>query len=1494
MSRTTKTVSALIVILSMFFGYLPVKSEIEAVQAESTSDFDQMRSKWHEVLTGGAWNDPNDPDVRAIIEAQISVITNDEAIGHWDTMNKNAERTTLWEDLASTISSPQITSSYNRIMAMARVYGTIGSTYYKNASLREDIIGALEWMYANRYNELSASYDNWWDWELGIPLELNNIMTIMFDDLTEEQVERFSRPVLKYSPGIKYNDTGANRLWRVSVLGLSGVLNQNAALLLKARDGISDVLLYVNDGDGFYEDGSFIQHNKHPYNGGYGKALLGTIANIIYLLKDSAWEVTDPNIKNVYSWVTDSFEPLIYNGALMDMVRGREISREYAENHVVGHQTISAILMLSRSADSVNKLRFERMVKNWIVNDHYRNYISHASLNVIGQAKALLQNSDVQARDEYVLNKAFSSMERVVHHREEFAVGLSLSSNRTYKYEALNNENLKSWYTSDGMTYLYNGDLSQYSDGFWATVNPYRLPGTTVDTRERIAGNASNYTSKNQWAGGTVLDDVYGISGMELDAEGSDLKAKKSWFMFDDEIVALGAGISSNENRTIETIIENRKLSRTGSNILTVDGAVKMVNTGSQETMNDTLWAHLSGETAESDIGYFFPGSAKVEGLRELRTGAWSDINQSKGSSDLISNHFLNLWFDHGVNPNNAEYAYVLLPNKTAAQTGEYSESPDIQIVKNTEEVQAVRESDLGILGVNFWDPGRVEYIKSYQASSVIVQEEAGQLSVSVSDPTHAQDKVIIELSKAATNVISQDPTITILETAPIKFAVNTAGSMGRSHMIKLSYDSELMNPVKKLYPEADAYVDSTQPDSNFGSEAWLEVDAARESLLRFGLPSLNEEIDAATLNLLAISTGSPSEGQSNVVHEVIQNDWIETGSAGVTWNSKPLTGNELGVFTANEKADWVSLDMTEYIRSHFDENHKAGFAIKQSEPGLISSIYSKETDNPDNRPYLVITSYLFTGAQLDRVEASIEGPSVIKVGTSTRLMIAGRMEDDTLADLTEGDITYVSSHPNIISVDNQGNIAAIKAGRSTITISVTLDGRMITTDVSVAATVNGLRTIEILAEADSYVHEKTPDTNYGSATGVPVTNSRSQAREAYFKFDLSQIEGEIYSAKLKLWATNTDGKGGMKENKVYITDNSWEENTITWNNKPAASYYAGSINVDPGWKWQEADVTSAIVDQMELDRRPSFVVLQEGETRFINIFSREKPSEQPRLVLQTYDTPPAEGADRRLSKIHATVPGATVLKVGTGTSLTVEGVMEDLSITDLAEADIIYNSSKPSVVTIDTQGNISAVKAGKSTITVTATLYDITKTTDIVIVATADGLKTIEVLPVADSYVASNLPDQNYGSTGGLPVTSNKSGIRQAYFKFDLSGVQDEIYSATFKLWATNSDGKGGVKENKVYQTSNDWTEDEITWSNKPAAGSYMDSFYIDPGWKWQEANVSTGIAGQTGAGQTFSFVVLQEGEARYITIYSKEKTSEQPRLVLQTYTLEEDEEEF
>lgn len=193
-------------------------------------------------------------------------------------------------------------------------------------------------------------------------------------------------------------------------------------------------------------------------------------------------------------------------------------------------------------------------------------------------------------------------MDRTVHLRPGFGFAISMHSSRIANYESINNENTKGWHTGDGMTYLYNGDLSQFSDNFWPTVDSYRLPGTTVNQATSVV--KGQRSSKN-WVGGTEILGTYGITGMELKTPGQTLATKKSWFMFDDEIVALGSGITSTDNKVVETIVENRKLNSSGNNALTVNGTAKSTSLGWSETMNNVNWIHLAGNITGSDIGYY-------------------------------------------------------------------------------------------------------------------------------------------------------------------------------------------------------------------------------------------------------------------------------------------------------------------------------------------------------------------------------------------------------------------------------------------------------------------------------------------------------------------------------------------------------------------------------------------------------------------------------------------------------------------------------------------------------------------------------------------------------------------------------------------------------------------------------------------------------------------------------------------------------------------------
>ena len=418
-----------------------------------------------------------------------------------------------------------------------------------------------------------------------------------------------------------------------------------------------------------------------------------------------------------------------------------------------------------------------------------------ASMNMAILGKAILSDPGILPRGGLSKNVQFNCMARAAHLRPGYAFGVSMHSSRIYNYEATGKENLRGWHTGDGMTYLYNGDQTQYGDAFWPTVNCYRLPGTTVEQNTTVPHQKG---SDQSWVGGTELLG-YGATGMALHPYGQTLNGRKSWFTFDDEIVALGAGFVATDNKVVETIVENRKLNSAGSNTLTVNGAAKPSSIPWSETMTGVKWAHLTGTAAGSDIGYYFPSAPTMKGSREARTGAWSSINTQVPfvNPTPYTRRFLCLWFDHGKNATNAGYSYVILPNKTAAQVASYASAPTVTILRNDRHGQAVRHNSLRVTGANSWidSPLQMGDIRTNGKSSVVMKEgPTGNIDVAISDPMFRRaGSVTIEISRAGGAVVAKDAAITVNRLTPtISMTVNVANLYGRS--VKASFSAPVMS----------------------------------------------------------------------------------------------------------------------------------------------------------------------------------------------------------------------------------------------------------------------------------------------------------------------------------------------------------------------------------------------------------------------------------------------------------------------------------------------------------------------------------------------------------------------------------------------------------------------------------------------------------------------------------------------------------------------------
>ena len=741
--------------------------------------FDTLRLYWQTQLVGTS------PSGSTLTSRATT------ASNYWVTLNTNSTRTYLWSDAPLGGASANITTTFTRLEAMALAWATPGCTLQGNASLAAAITNSLDWMCANCYSTTATEYNNWWDWEIGSMEALDNVAVLAYPALTGTQITNYSRSVDRFSPnnyggrnGVAPTNgwmTGANLTDQCKGMVLRAILGKSSSKMSYAQTNLGSVFLYVTNSDGFYRDGSFVQHGSIAYTGTYGVVLLGDVAQLVNLLNGSAWQITDPNLTNVYNWVVNSYQPLIYNGAMMDMVRGRAISRHAETESSDGGGAISSINQVAQLAPTATAAAFT----NWT-------------------ASPALPPGQFQ----------FAGMDRVVAWRANFCFGLSMSSSRIANYESINGENLHGWFTGDGMTYLYLGNPdTQFTGDFWPTIDPYHLPGTTVETNARANAGYEATTTGQSWVGGAQVANSYGAAGMSLAAVSTTLVAKKSWFMFDNEIVCLGAGITCGGPAEIDTTVENRRLGIAPTANFTANGTTFAPTMGWSSNLTSTTWCALDGVA-----GYYFPGGAtNLRAAFVANSGAWSNINNGTyvaTTTNLNTDDYLTLWFNHGVKPTNANYAYVILPNVSANSMPNYAASPDIVVLTNSPIVQATSKPSLGIVAANFWSDGTnsAGLISANKQSSVITLENFAGISVGVADPTQTNsDSITVILNRSAVATVSADPGVTVLQLSPqIVLSVNVSGSFGKT------YQASFVYPTPSLIWDANAGNAGAQDGSGY------------------------------------------------------------------------------------------------------------------------------------------------------------------------------------------------------------------------------------------------------------------------------------------------------------------------------------------------------------------------------------------------------------------------------------------------------------------------------------------------------------------------------------------------------------------------------------------------------------------------------------------------------------------------------------------------------
>ncbi|MGW6392833.1 polysaccharide lyase 8 family protein [Streptomyces sp. NPDC055103] len=778
----------------------PLAVPLAATPARAADAYDALRVTWRELSLG--------TNVTPTTEPFASKLA---ALG--DTarsLRSSMARTngSLWPDLPYADPEPDtdaesytysgnLNTSYNRLRTLAEAYSQPGTGLTDDTALRAEILAGLDHLHDQAYHATQARYGNWYNWQIGIPQALLDIDILLYDHLGATRITEHCAAVDHFVPDSAVanytgTSTGANRVDLCRVLALRGVVGKSAAKLTLARDALSPVFPYVTSGDGLYADGSFIQHTYVPYAGSYGAVMLGGLSLLFALLKGSPWEVTDGGRQVVFDSVEKAYAPFLFNGLAMDAVSGRAISRGiqksdtrgvHQDDHLRGHSIIACVALLAQSASAAEKARWEGMVKGWIARDYYSPLLASPALGVAALARLKTVDDGAAAASlEPSGHRLFSGMDRAVHRRTGWAASLSMASNRITYYENGNGENLRAWHSGSGMLYWWGGTFAngQYSDHFWPTVDPYRLPGTTASRKPVADGEGGTWGAARpdvRWVGGTT-DGTYAAVGQYLKGLSSTLLAKKSWFFLDDAIVCLGSGIHGRDGTGVESVVENRNLGETGVHAFTVDGTAQPTTLGWSTTLTGARWAHLAGQA-----GYVFPGGAPaLKALRQARTGAWSDIN--KGAvTDPVTRRYVTLWFDHGTDPTWDTYSYVLMPGASQAQTAARAADTNwLTVLANTKEQQGVRVPALGFTGINFWLAGTVGDVMTGAPASVLIQESGTTATVCVSGPLRDGATIDLTWNRPVSAVLSKDATVQVVATGSALQLRITPGTLAATH----------------------------------------------------------------------------------------------------------------------------------------------------------------------------------------------------------------------------------------------------------------------------------------------------------------------------------------------------------------------------------------------------------------------------------------------------------------------------------------------------------------------------------------------------------------------------------------------------------------------------------------------------------------------------------------------------------------------------------------
>ncbi|MBT1063371.1 polysaccharide lyase 8 family protein [Bowmanella sp. Y26] len=572
-----------------------------------------------------------------------------------------------------------------RLTFMTKAHALSGEQRYLDASLR-----ALDYWF-----KVKPTSTNWWWASIGIPLQLGPIGLLLDGKLPDTLKQQILASLPPHSilevPANTPKHAGANRTDIAKAVLHAGLMTDDESAIELALDAIEETIA-VTEGEGIQQDFSFHQHGPLLHNGSYGKVFMHTALYWAYQVRDLKWAFATDKVNILSAYILDGDRWMTRGDTIDYSTMGRAISRP--------NSNFGAVSQAARYLAELDPNRRQDA-------QAFADYLAGGPVGLDGVRHYWRSDYSVVQRPAY-----------------QFTV--HMHSTRVRPTETGNGENLKGKWLGFGNTFLrLSGD--EYK-GIFPVWNWARLPGVTAPDIEAPGLSWGKKYPASDFVGG-LSNGNNGVAVMQLNQEG--LKANKAWFMFNAEIVALGADIAYEGSEPVLTTVEQNLL----HGQVTADGQVLA---SGRYSLNHASWVH------HNQTGYLFPKGAS--GNLELlpKVGNWYQINNN-ASKTMQRHEIFELTLSH---QQQNHYAYVLYPGKSAEQTSAYAQAMPITILANTADQQAIWHKTQHQLQAVFYQPGSVNLPDGVEVNvdttCVLLLDKAAN-KVYLSTPgTAAQVKVTI------------------------------------------------------------------------------------------------------------------------------------------------------------------------------------------------------------------------------------------------------------------------------------------------------------------------------------------------------------------------------------------------------------------------------------------------------------------------------------------------------------------------------------------------------------------------------------------------------------------------------------------------------------------------------------------------------------------------------------------------------------------------------